>query len=334
MAATIKDVARLAGVSISTASIALSGKGPVSPETRRRVLAAAEKLRYRPNALARSLATSQSQTIGLVLPDLRDPYFHEVASGVEGVAWENGYTLLLADTNRSDTKEQAVIEAFRSHRVEGIIVAGSGRETDLGSWTEPNQNLPMVVLGRHHALVPSVRVDNVAAGRLATEYMLHAGRQRLSYIGGPLELTTSLDRSSGFQEAIRLAGLSLDFSYMIEADFTPEGAREAMSQLLDSLNERGVPLPDGVVAANDQMAIGVLQSLRSRGLEVPQQVGVIGIGDIPTATYVDPPLTSVALPTREMGQEAMRLLLRLIQGEAAPQQPVTLPVKLVRRGSA
>lgn len=333
MPATIKDVARLAGVSISTASIALSGKGPVSAETRERVVAAAKKLRYRPNALARSLATSNSRIIGLVLPDLRDPYFHEIASGVERVAWDAGYTLLLADTNRSASKENAVIEAFRSHRVDGMILAGSGREGALGPLLDPGDRTPTVVLGRHQAPLPSVRVDNVAAGRIATEHLLRMQRQRLCFVGGPSDLTTSIDRATGFQEAMRAANRPLDFAYVTEADFTPEGARHAMLALLDNLAWQGKKLPSGVIAANDQMAIGVLQALRSRGLAVPDQVAVIGIGDIPTATYVEPPLTTVALPTREMGEAAMELLLGLISGEKAPREHVVLPVQLVRRGS-
>lgn len=334
LASTIKDVARLAGVSVSTASLALRGKGPVSPDTRRRVLEAAEKLQYRPNALARSLATRQSQTVGLILPDIRDPYFHDIASGVEHVAWEHGYTLLLADTNRSEEKEIAVIEAFRSHRVEGIIVAGSGRVGEASIDIGPENNPPFVVLGRHEVRVPSVRVDNVAAGRLATEYLIRTGRTRLALLGGPKGLTTSLDRAEGFQQALREAELTLDFAYSVEADFTPDGARAAVIGLVQRLKNRGMPLPDGIVAANDQMAIGALQALRAEGIAVPQTVAVVGIGDIPTATYVDPPLTTVALPTREMGREAMQLLLRLMGGEAPPEQPVTLPLRLVKRQSA
>lgn len=334
MPSTIKDVARLAGVSVSTASLALRGLGPVSDKTRRRVLEAAEKLNYRPNALARGLATRRSRTVGLILSDLRDPYFHEVAAGVEQIAWENGYTLLLADTNRSVEKERATIEAFRSHRVEGIIVAGSGRADQAESIPQGPGEPPAVVLGRHAASVPSVRVDNVAAGRLATEYLLETGRRRIAFVGGPRELTTSLDRAEGFQQAVRRAELALDFAYVTEADFTPEGAQRAMLELLDRLAARGLPLPEGVVAANDQMAIGILRALRSRGISVPDVTAVVGIGDIPTATYVDPPLTTVALPTREMGRIAMELLLRLVRGERPPAQPVTLPVHLVRRASA
>ena len=334
MSATIKDVARLAGVSISTASIALSGKGPVSAETRERVLAAAEKLRYRPNALARSLVTSHSHSVGLILPDLRDPYFHEIASGVERVAWEAGYTLLLADTNRSPSKERAVVEAFRSHRVDGMIFAGSGREGELGPLLDPADTAPIVVLGRPHAPQPYVRVDNVAAGRIATEHLLRLGRNRLSFVGGPADLTTSIDRAAGFQEAMRAAGRALDFTYVTEADFTPDGARRAVLALLDRLEAEGKEFPDGVVAANDQMAIGVLQALRARGIPVPENEAVVGIGDIPTATYVETTLTTVALPTREMGEAAMDVLLRLMRGEKPPEEPVTLPVQLVRRGSA
>lgn len=334
MSATIKDVARLAGVSISTASIALSGKGPVSPKTQQRVLEAAKKLRYRPNALARSLATSQSQTVGLILPDIRDPYFHDIASGVESVAWERGYTLLFANTNRQLKKERASIETFRSQRVDGIVIAGSGREDEFGDLTETENDVPIVVLGRHHAPLPSVRVDNVAAGRIATEHLLESGRRRIACIGGPEELTTSVDRLTGFNEALRRFGMPLDFAYMTQADFTPEGGRRAMLELLSRLKERQAPLPDAVFVANDQMALGALQALRAEGIRVPDEIAVIGVGDIPMATYVEPPLTTVSLPLRDMGMKAMHLLFELMEGGDPPQEPVILPVELVRRASA
>ena len=214
-----------------------------------------------------------------------------------------------------------------------MVFAGSGREGELGPLLDPADTAPIVVLGRHHAPLPSVRVDNVAAGRIATEHLLRLGRNRLSFVGGPADLTTSIDRAAGFQEAMRAAGRALDFTYVTEADFTPDGARRAVLALLDRLEAEGKEFPDGVVAANDQMAIGVLQALRARGIPVPENVAVVGIGDIPTATYVEPP-SRRSPPTREMGEAAMDVLLRLMRGENRSEEPVTLPVQLVRRGSA
>lgn len=334
MSATIKDVARLAGVSISTASIALSGKGPVSRETSERVLQAAKKLRYRPNALARSLATSKSQSVGLILPDIRDPYFHEIADGVEQIAWEQGYTLFLVNTNRSIRKERAAIEAFQSHRVEGVIFAGSGSEGEAEGLIDLLGEIPIVALGRYHQKIPAVRADNVELGKLATEHLINIGRQRIGFIGGPSELTTSVDRAKGFQKALYASGKVMDLAYVVEGDFTPEGGTRAMETLLRRLRADGLQMPDGIFVANDQMALGVLQALRSASIDVPGETAVVGGGDIPTVNYIAPSLTTVALPTQRMGKEAMGLLFRMLAGEKAPEQPIVLPVRLVRRQSA
>ena len=325
--ATIKDVAKLAGVSVSTASVALNGRGPVSEATRQRVKEAALALRYRPNAVARSLVTRRTRSIGLVLADLTDPYFHGVAKGIEAVASASGYTVLLADTDRSPAKEERSLETLLCRQVDGLILAGSAGENGGSlSWLKTSQ-VPVVTVGRYSEAFPAVSADNTGAGRLVAEHLVREGYRRIGFIGGPPGLRVSVERCQGFCTALREAG----FEPLCSApgDFTPAGGYQAAKALLANGAER----PEAIVAANDQMAIGVLKAVKEAGLQVPDDVAVAGIGDVATAVYTDPPLTTVALPLREMGERAARMLLRLIEGEAAPEQPLVLPVTLKVRAS-
>lgn len=330
--ATIKDVAKLAGVSVSTASMALNGKGPVSEATRRRVVEAARALQYRPNAIARGLVTRKTRTVGLVLADLTDPYFHEIAKGAEAVLSAAGYAMLLADTDRSPEKERRSIEALCSHQVEGLILAGSGLGSASLVGEVRRHGIEVVAVGPHAAGVPSVGVDNEAVGRAIARHLIERGRRRIAFVGGPPGLGVSEARLQGFLQA--LAEAELEPFRIIPSDFTPAGGYRAAAQLMAERNPAA--RPDAVVAANDQMAIGVIKGARELGLTVPAEVAVAGIGDIPTAVFTEPPLTTVALPIRAMGEQAALLLLRAL-GEAAEEEEeergAALDFKLVVRAS-
>ena len=324
--ATIKDVARMAGVSVSTASVALSGRGPVSDQTRRRVREAAESLRYRPNAVARSLVTRRTRSIGLVVADLTDPYFHVVAKGIEGAVSEAGYTVVLADTDRSHAKEERSIETLLRYQVDGLILAGSGDAGEARLTHLKEGTIPVVTVGSYAIGLPNVTADNRGAGALVAAHLLEQGYRRIGYVGGPRGLRVSQERWAGFSEVLRGAGLSPAFD--AEGDFTPAGGHRAALEVL-----AGGEAPEAIVAANDQMAIGVINAVKELGLRVPADVAVAGIGDIPTAVYVDPPLTTVALPLKAMGARSAQVLLRLIDGESIPAEPIVLEVTLKVRES-
>lgn len=313
--ATIKDVAKLAGVSVSTASIALRGMGPVSDATRRRVVDAARALDYRPNAIARSLVTRRTRTVGLLLSDITDPYFHEITKGVEAVLSRAGYALILADTDRSAEKELRSFEIFRSQQVAGVILAGSGTENESHFRQLDDRDVPIVTLGRHRSGLPCVTVDNARAAQMATEHLIETGCRRIGFVAGPQGLLAVEERREGHRAALVQHGLSQDPRWTVLGDFTPAGGYRAAIELLASAAGDGPDgLPDGLVVANDQMAIGVLKALREHGIRVPGEIAVVGIGGIPTGAYVDPPLTSVALPLKDMGEAAARLLLGRIEG--------------------
>lgn len=332
--ATIKDVAKLAGVSISTASVALSGRGPVSQATRRRVLEAAEALDYRPNAIARSLVTKRTRTVGLVLSDITDPYFHEIAKGVEAVLSGAGYALILADTDHSVEKELRSLETFRSHQVAGVILAGSGTEESRELVRLDQDDVAVVTLGRRHSNWPFVAVDNVHAAFMATEHLIETGRRRIGFIAGPKGLLAAEERRQGYRRALARHRLSWDPRWEAVGDFTPDGGYRAIQQLLDAVADRPRQgRPEAILAANDQTAIGVLKGLKERGVAVPEEMAVVGIGGIPTGEYVDPPLTTVSLPMKAMGEAAARLLIEQIEGREGSEREVWLETRLLVRSS-
>ena len=331
---TIKDVAKLAGVSVSTASIALSGKGPVSDSTRQRVVQAAQALDYRPNAIARSLVMRRTRTVGLVLSDITDPYFHEIAKGVEAVLSEAGYALILADTDHSAEKELRSLQTFHRQQVAGVILAGSGMEEEPHHLRVDQGDVAVVTLGRHRSGLPFVAVDNTEAAFKATTHLIQSGRSRIGFVAGPRGLLAAEERRQGYVKALEDHGLVVDPRWVVRGDFTPAGGYRAIKELLD-VTELDSPgqRPDAVFAANDQMAIGVLKGLKERRIAVPHEMAVVGIGGIPTGEFVDPPLTTVALPMKGMGEAAARMLLDRIEDVGQTTQEIWMETRLLVRSS-
>lgn len=322
---TIRDVARRAGVSPSTASRVLTQSShPVSERGRRRVLAAARRLAYIPNMLARSLLKQETAAIGVLIPDVSNPYYAAILRGVEDAVVPSGQTVILCNTDRDPVKQRLYLRALMERRVDGIIVAGGsfGRpETEL-----TGDALPVVMIGRHRAQFPSVRIDNVAAAMMATEHLLGLGHRRIAHLAGPSISLTAADRLKGYQRALQAAGVSPDPRFVIESGFTPSGTAEAIRTLfqLD-------PRPTAVVAANDQVAFAVIRALHDLGLAVPADVSVVGFDDTPMATYTVPSLTTVSVPTYDLGRTAVRLLAEVSRGDQAAS--AVLPCALQVRES-
>lgn len=331
--ATIKDVAKRAGVSVSTASIALSGKGPVSEATRRRVLEAARALDYRPNAIAQSLVTRRTRTVGLVLADITDPYFHEIAKGVEKALSASGYALILADTDGSASKERRSLEVFESQRVAGVILASSGTKGEAHPLVRQHSPFAVVTVGRHRSQIPFVAVDNAKAAAQAVAHLVETGTSRIAFVAGPQGLLAAEERREGYLAALAERGLPLRPEWIVDGDFTPEGGYRAVAGLLDRCSRERAPRPDAILAANDQMAVGALKALKERGIRVPGDMAVVGIGGIPTGEYVDPPLTTVALPIRAMGEAAANMLVGLIEGRDDVERAVWFETRLLVRAS-
>ncbi|MGE5620078.1 MAG: LacI family DNA-binding transcriptional regulator [Sphingomonadaceae bacterium] len=331
-AATIQDVAARAGVSITTVSRVLNDTGyPMRPETRRRVIEAIEALDFRPSPLARGLLGKSTSTIGLIIPDISNPYYPLLSRGVEDVASEHGYTVIFCNTDRNLAKLRSYLEVLREKQADGIIFAGGGIETDGEHLTPDEIGDRVVLIGRHRWPLPSVQIDNTRAAYEATSHLIALGHRRIAYLGGPTALTSARDRMKGYRQAmLELVGAGPWETLIREGDFGFESGYQAILSLLSqAVGQR----PTAIFAANDQMALGVLAAARDLGTAVPEELAVVGFDDIPAGRYVRPSLTTVALPTYEMGASAARLLLQLLAGDTT-EQTILLPTQLVVRQSS
>jgi len=330
---SLRDVARLAGVSPSTASRVVSGSDhPVSAESRARVLDAAQRLRFQPNRLARALATARSQTIGVIVHDVADPYFAQIIRGLEDVIGDHDHALFVASSDRDPVTELACLRAFQSHQVDAIVLAASGiaEPEHLDAVADlfdhfVNRGGFVVSLSENPYPSPGIRIDNHGVAATATRHLIELGHRRIAYLTGPSELFVSRVRLEGYRSALGAAGIEFDPGLVFDGGFTLDGGRKAIGQL---------PKADGVtgiVGAIDLMAVGAIRGLVDHGLRVPEDMSVIGIDDINFTEYAPVPLTSVHVPLTELGRMGGRLVMTLLQG-GEPESDV-IPHRLIERES-
>jgi DNA-binding LacI/PurR family transcriptional regulator len=329
--ATIVDIARKLGVSPMTVSRALSGSTEVSEDTRQRVITCARELRYRPHRWARSLVTRKSSIVGIVIPDIAHSYFAEITRGVEEVLEPAGYDLLLCHSSLDPRKETSEIETLVGSRVAGLIVASEQPERAPGVFAELRENgTPFVLVDRFfpgHDF-PSVRVDDVAVGRLATEHLIALGHRHVAHIRGS-RLSPGALRYRGYQNALRANGFTAAKELIISGSFDIESGRAAMNELLALPNR-----PTAVFATNDPMAIGAIYACQEAGVSVPGDISIVGAGNIEGAHHPFPFLTTVDWPRTDLGRTAATLLVTLIAGpESERPKPEILTPRLLNRQS-
>jgi LacI family transcriptional regulator, galactose operon repressor len=328
-AATIIDVAAEAGVSTATVSRVLAGLDGVTEHLRRRVNRAAAKLNYHPNRMARGLRVGQTKVIGVIIPDLRNPFFTSVAYGIEAALYQEGYTLVLGNSDGQPERERMQLGILRAEGVAGLVfIAGnspaSGYEM-LRKW-----DLPVVAVDRSPGglEVDFVRSDNRGGIRQAVNHLLTLGYREIGLITGPAGIDVAEERLGGYQDELRSAGIPWRESFVIYSDFQLAGGYAAMKRLLDLS-----PPPRAVVVANNLMTLGALQTLQERGVRVPEELAIVGFDDLPWAGVLGPPLTAVAQPAEELGRTAARLLLERLKDPSAIVQQVVLPTRLMVRAS-
>jgi LacI family transcriptional regulator len=331
MAATSVDVARLAGVSRATVSYVINnGPRPVSEETRSRVLAAIRQLNYQPNAIARNLRLQRTSTLGLIVPDTHNPYFSEVARGIETVAFERGYTVVLCHSSAQLDREMQYVDLLLAQRVAGVIwIPGSA---NFGPYKKLKENnIQTVVIDRiiPNEMVPAVMADNFNGGYLATEHLIGLGHRRIGYVGRSVDLSHSRQRFEGYQAALQAHQINFEDDYVVQGGYVLDDGRRAVNQLLSLINP-----PTALFAYSDMMAIGALRALHEAGVRVPQDFSVIGFDDIAQSEFTCPALTTIHLPKTEMGERGAQLLISLIE-KRKPVKSLTSPlqVKLIIRES-
>src|SRR5450830_410736 len=325
--ATIKDVARHAGVSYTTVSHVLNKTRPVSVDARDRVIAAVEALAYVPSALARSLKSNATGSIGLIIPNNTNPYFSEVARGIEDSCYAAGYSVILCNSDDDPAKQRDYLNVLLTKRCDGLIVATLA-QTD--SELLRKMKVPTVLLDRapQNMAIDLVGVDNAAGGALAAQHLLALGRRRIACIAGPQELDISIERVAGLRQSLSAGGVKLPEHLLAYGDFTSAGGYVAACKLLSA-----TPRPDAIFCCNDLMAIGALRAAAERGINVPNDLSIIGFDDIDLAQFVHPALTSVAQNTRKLGQMTAQCLLERIADPSRPVQRQIITPQLHVRGS-
>nr|WP_305182846.1 LacI family DNA-binding transcriptional regulator [uncultured Schaedlerella sp.] len=324
--ATLKEVAEMAGVSVSTVSYVLNGKKKVRPETLKRIEDAIDTLDYCPNLLASSLKTNRSKTIGVVASDITNLFFVDVLKNMEEELTRNGYCMILCNADNNAEKEKKSLRRLLSRNIDGLILIGTG-DSDLSGYR--NINLPLVCLDRvADEEFFTIRVDHVLGGCLATKYLLNKGYRKILYIGNS-QYAFFRDRFQGYRQSMNEYGLSGNIKAM---DLHTLKSEEAFQETKALLQKEGTF--DAVFGGIDYFAIGALKALLSHGISVPEQVGVIGYDDIAPAKFTWPELTTIAQPKAEMGKNAVQYLLSMIQGEQVKERELVLKPYIIERESA
>jgi LacI family transcriptional regulator len=336
---TIPDVARRAGVSTATAARALGGYGAVSESAREAVLAAAEELGYRRNELARAMITGRTNTIGLVIADIENPFFARAVRGASDAARAAGYEVVLTNTDEDSDVERSSVRVLLSKRVDGIIAAPTSSDADHLAAAQ-QAGCPVVLFDRRIQgfSVDTVLVDNVAAARDAVDRLVEAGHRRIAMVTGgttsderdrnPLSVSTGNDRVDGFLDGLTTAGITAPQAYLRTGAHSPELACTLMGELLD-LPDR----PTAVFASDSRVALGVLKAIREAGLTVPEEISMIGFDDADWTSVVNPPISVVEQPTYALGRRAAELLLARLSGDEAPAEVHMLPTSFLSRRS-
>lgn len=329
---TLRDVAVAAGVHAATASRALnpSTRALVNSETARRVIKAAESLGYRPNPIARSLKTAKSGTIGVLIPDLTNPLFPPILRGIERTLETAGYSALIVDTDNDQAREQTLVDSLMSRQVEGLIVATALIEHPLLERLH-NQGVVMVMVNRRPdgVDVPAVAPDDPAGVHLAVRHLAELGHRRIAHLGGPENTSTGVARSRAFRTAIRDYGVDEDPALITTcARWSEEAGADRLRGLLDAGTEF-----TAVVAGNDLIALGCYDVFAERGISCPDQMSVVGFNDMPFLDKLRPPLTTISIPNQDIGAEAARMLLEILEQPHRPPLAVQFPLRLVVRGS-
>jgi LacI family transcriptional regulator len=331
MSATLSDIAKDLNISVVTVSKALRNKGRISTHTRNRVLKRAKELDYRPNWVARSLVTRRTYTIGLLLPDFTHPFFADIAKTIAETVRPRGYHVIISYFEEDPVLERSEADSLLARRVDGLILASSQTPERLELFEQlRTRKMPLVLIDRPIEGVRAsfVGVDNEAVGRLATTHLIEQGCRRIAHLRGP-KIGLAAKRLNGYLASLKKSKLTAPAGYVVDAGFQDQTGYRAMQQLLTVR-----PAPDGVFCYNDPVAIGAMKALREAGLRVPEDVAVVGAGNVHYSDALAVPLTTIDQKTCEIGARAAELLLEQI-GSKRPVRPETILIvpELVRRKS-
>jgi len=329
MGITIRDVARRANVSISTVSRVLNDTCPVDEEKRRRVEEAAKALGYRPNPAARILLKQETGGLGVLLPFVSGEFFTELLNGIDQAAQQSGYFLLMSSSHRHEAELEAALRGMYK-RVDGLIIMAPEMQAEtLRRYLNAKQHVVFLNTQVAGTDFDAFNFDNFEGGYLVTRHLLEQGHRRIATIAGPTEAQDARDRLLGYRKALQEFSVAPDPALEIPGDFSTEAGFDAVPVILNLK-----PRPTAIVAGNDQSAMGVLSALRQAGVRIPDDLSVTGFDDIPSARFIQPPLTTIKIPIKQMGVQAIQLLLDRITGKVTgPPRQKRMAVELIVRDS-
>jgi LacI family transcriptional regulator len=327
---TIYDVAREANVSMATVSRVVNGNPNVKPTTRKKVLEAIDRLGYRPNAVARGLASKKTTTVGVIIPDISSIFYSELARGIEDIATMYKYNIILSNSDQNTDKELHLLNTMLGKQVDGIVFMG-GNITDVHVEEFKRSPVPIVLAAsvEEQAQTPSVNINYEQAIYDSVQLLVEKGHKRIAFVSGPMsEPINSMRKLAGYKRALEEAGIAFDEALVAEGDYSYDSGIEALANLLDQSDK-----PTAVIAATDEMALGVIHGAQDRGVSIPEDLEVIGFDNTRLSLMVRPQLTTVVQPTYDIGAVAMRLLTKLMNKEQVEDQIVELPHRIEERQS-
>lgn len=326
MRTTIYDIARVAGVSISTVSKVLNNKGQISQATKQKVMRTVKALDYEPSAIATALTGKNTHSIGLLLPDINNPYFSEIVRGMEDEAFEHGYSVLICNTDNNEQKEKVYLWTLRQKKMDGLIIA-TGTTTSQTLDELRDDEIKIVLLARSipNVNLATVMVDNFKGGFLAAEYLMKLGHKKIGVITESLRIGSSFARLEGFQAA--LTGKDIQHFVYCDQEF---GINAGSTQAAKLFAEHDVT---AIFTVNDLLAVGVLQACRKNGKSVPKDVSLIGFDNTFLSDIVYPPLTTIAQPIYDMGRKTVSLLIQAVESGTQPTETILIEPELVIRES-
>lgn len=329
---TIYDVAKKAGVSIATVSRVLNNSGLVSEKTQQRVKKVIEELNYSPNIIASALTKKSTFTIGLLIPDISNPFYSELSRGVEDASNDFGFNTVICNTDYCLRKEATYINLLRQKSVDGLIIT-TAHYNDENVIRLAEDNIPLVLLDRNIEEsegydIDIVHSDNIAGGYIATRHLIQLGHKNIACFLGPPQIEVNLEREKGYVKAMKEANLKISPKLVTYGDFKLEfGYKKTIDLLEKNL------MPTAFFAANDLIALGIIRALKTVGLSVPSDVSVVGYDNTILAELTEPPLTTVNQPIKEMGYQATELLIKKLKGERSTSEKITFQTELVIRKS-
>lgn len=333
---SIKDVANLAGVSPTTVSRVINDSDhPVSSKTKQAVKEAVKELDFQPNRMAQGLINNKSNIIGVIVHDISDAYFAEMAKGIEEITFDFNYIVNIYNTGRDIHKELQAVKMLKANQAEAIVLTGGrllddyyNRQMKKHIQQLKRQGCYIVSVTSHPFDIKNIEIGNKLAARTITEYLLNKGHRKIAYINGPKILNTTRERFSGYKEALDNRKIDIKDNFIIPGDFSFEGGRRAALELIEY-----IPEITAVVAVNDETALGLMWELKQKGINIPEDISVVGIGDIPDSKYSYPPLTTISLPLYKLGKQIGNYIMSKLLENRIVSEDIDVHIGLVERKS-